>query len=62
VWTAHERLAREHGVTDVLIDAIRKRTAPDGLTGDDAKVVRLTSELLTTYEIADDTFDAMHQM
>jgi len=24
--------------------------------------VRLTSELLTTHEIADDTFDAMHQM
>jgi 4-carboxymuconolactone decarboxylase len=62
VWTAHERLAREHGVTDVIIDAIRNRTAPDGLTGDDAKVVRFTSELLTTHEIADDTFDAMHQM
>ena len=62
VWTAHERLAREHGVTDVLIDAIRNRTAPDGLTGDDAKVVRLTSELWATHEIADDTFDAMHQM
>jgi 4-carboxymuconolactone decarboxylase len=62
VWTAHERLAREHGVTDAIIDAIRNRTAPDGLTGDDAKVVRFTSELLTTHEIADDTFDAMHQM
>ena len=62
MWTAHERLAREHGVTDVLIDAIRNRTAPDGLTGDDAKVVRFTSELLATHEIADDTFDAMHQM
>jgi hypothetical protein len=112
VWTAHERLAREHGVTDVIIDAIRNRTAPDGLMGDDAKVVRFTSELLTlqrhlsvltkfahvesrlsgrkrqrkvvfyapvnlydrrvcsasvavgltTHEIADDTFDAMHQM
>ena len=58
----HERLAREHGVTDVIIDAIRNRTAPDGLTGDDAKVVRFTSELLTTHEIADDTFDAMHQL
>jgi hypothetical protein len=46
----------------VIIDAIRNRTAPDGLTGDDAKVVRFTSELLTTHEIADDTFDAMHQM
>src|SRR5262249_43351492 len=57
VWTA-----REHGVTDVSIDAIRNRTAPDGLTGDDAKGVRFTSELLAAQEIADDTFDAMHQM
>jgi len=62
VWTTHERLAREHGVTDVIIDAIRNRTAPDGLTGDDAKVVRFTSELSITHEIADDTLDAMHQM
>ena len=62
VWTAHERLAREHGVTDVIIDAIRNRTAPDGLTGDDAKVVRFTSELSTTHQIADDPFAAMHQM
>jgi len=62
VWTAHERLARQQGVTDPIINAIRTRTAPDGLTGDDAKVVRFAKELLTTHEIADATFNAMHQM
>ncbi len=62
VWTAHERLARQQGVTDPIINAIRNRTAPDGLTGDDAKVVRFAKELLTTHEIADVTFHAMHQM
>ena len=49
VWTAHERLARQQGVTDPIINAIRQRTAPDGLSGDDAKVVRFAKELLTTY-------------
>ena len=62
VWTAHERLAREHGVSDAIIDAIRNRAAPNGLTGDDAHVVRFTKELLTTHEIADDTFHDMQQL
>jgi 4-carboxymuconolactone decarboxylase len=62
VWTAHERLARQQGVTDPIINAIRNRTAPDSLIGDDAKVVRFAKELLTTHEIADATFNAMHQM
>ncbi|HEX9869577.1 MAG TPA: carboxymuconolactone decarboxylase family protein [Candidatus Tectomicrobia bacterium] len=62
VWTAHERLAREQGVTDPIISAIRNRTAPDGLTGDDAAVVRFAKELLTRHEIGDTTFNAMHQM
>ena len=51
VWTAHERLARQQGVTDPIINAIRNRTAPDGLSGDDAKVVRFAKELLTTHEL-----------
>src|SRR5262245_43096750 len=38
VWTAHERLARQQGVTDPIISAIRNRTAHDGLSGDDADV------------------------
>src|SRR5713226_8499835 len=59
---SHERLARQQGVTEPIIDAIRKRTAPDGLSGDDAKVVRFAKELLTAHEIADATFNAMHQM
>ena len=50
------------GSTDPIINAIRNRTAPDGLTGDDAAVVRFTKELLTTHEIADTTFDSMQRM
>ena len=61
VWTAHERLARQQGVTDPMINAIRNRTAPDGLAGDDAAVVRFAKELLTKHEISDATFDTMHR-
>jgi 4-carboxymuconolactone decarboxylase len=62
VWTAHERLARQQGATDAIVTAIRNRTAPDGLSGDDAKVVRFAKELLTTHEISDASFNAMQQM
>ncbi len=62
VWTAHERLARQHGVTDAMINAIRNRTAPEGLSGDDANVVRFTKELLTQHEISDSTFHVVHLM
>ena len=51
----------KQGVTDPIIHAIRNRMAPDGLTGDDAAVVRFAKELLTKHEVADSTFNAMHQ-
>jgi len=62
VWTAHERLAREKGVNDAVINAIRDRSAPTGLRGDDARIVRYAKELLTTHEVSDDTFGAVHRM
>ncbi|MGE3536585.1 MAG: carboxymuconolactone decarboxylase family protein [Candidatus Tectimicrobiota bacterium] len=62
VWTAHERLARQQGVTDAIIQAIRSRTAPEGLSGHDAGVVRFAKELLTRHEISDETFNAMQQL
>src|SRR5919201_2657296 len=35
VWTAHERLAQQQGVTDSIINATPNRTDPDGVSGDD---------------------------
>jgi 4-carboxymuconolactone decarboxylase len=62
VWTAHERLARELGVSDAVIEGIRDRSAPAGLSGDDANAVGFAKELLINSEISDDTFAAMHQL
>ena len=60
VWTAHEGLAREQGVAKAIIDAIRDRSAPEGLSGNDANVVRYAKELLIDHEVSDDAFGAVH--
>jgi 4-carboxymuconolactone decarboxylase len=60
VWTAHEKLARERGVAGAIIEAIRDRSAPAGLSGDDASAVAFAKELLIDSEISDDTFAAVH--
>jgi 4-carboxymuconolactone decarboxylase len=62
VWTAHERLAREKGVADAVINAIRDRSAPGGMRGDEARVVRYAKELLTMHQVSDDTFGAVHRL
>jgi 4-carboxymuconolactone decarboxylase len=62
LWTAHERLAREKGVSDPVINALRDRSAPAGLQGDQARVVRYAKELLTTHQVSDETFGAVHRL
>ena len=57
-FTAHARLAREAKVSDETIKAIAQGTAPDGLTGDEALLVRYTQELLRNHKISDATFNA----
>ena len=60
VWTAHETLARDQGVAGAIIDAIRDRSAPEGLSGNDADIVRYAKELLIDHEVSDETFGAVH--
>ena len=58
-FTAHARLARESGVSEDTIRAIAQGTAPDGLSGDEAMLVRYTKELLQNHKISDATFNAV---
>jgi 4-carboxymuconolactone decarboxylase len=62
VWTAHEEMARDQNVSESVINAIRNETAPIGLSGKDAAVVRFAKELLIHKEISDDTFSAVHRL
>lgn len=52
---AHARMARDAGVDEAAIDAIRRGEVPD-LDGADAAVHRYTAELLGTGRVADATY------
>ena len=56
---AHARLARQAGVSEDTIQAIARGTAPQGLSGDEERLVRYVHELLRNHKISDATFDAV---
>ena len=58
-FAAHAKLARESDVSEDTISAIAQGTAPDGLSGDEAILVRYTKELLQNHKISDATFNAV---
>ena len=57
-FSAHARLAREAGVAEETIRSIAQGTAPQGLSGDEAMLVRYARELLGDRKISDATFNA----
>jgi len=56
---AHARLARQAGLSEDTIQAIAQGTAPQGLSGDEAILVRYVQELLRHHKISDATFNAV---
>ncbi len=56
---AHARLARQAWVSEDTIQAIAQGTAPQGLSGDEAMLVRYVQELLRNHKISDPTFNAV---
>ncbi|MCZ6873136.1 MAG: carboxymuconolactone decarboxylase family protein [bacterium] len=56
---AHARLALQAGVSEDTIQAIAQGTAPEGLSGDEAILVRYVQELLRYHKISDPTFNAV---
>lgn len=59
VWTVNQRGAREAGLTDDMISAIREFRAPLGLRPNDASVVQFVLELLRHHKVSDPTFEAL---
>lgn len=57
-WTAHEPLARQAGVRDEAIAALRDRKAPAGLTEEEAAIVRYGQELVRKHQVSEGTFQA----
>lgn len=58
-FAAHARIAKDVGVSENVIEAVRNGSAPTGLEGDDAIAVTYAQELLRNHRISDDTFAAM---
>jgi 4-carboxymuconolactone decarboxylase len=61
VWTANLPQARDAGVDEATIRAIRERRALPGLAPEDAAIVQFTLELLRQHRITDATFQAVQQ-
>jgi 4-carboxymuconolactone decarboxylase len=59
VWTVNQRAAKEAGLTDDIISAIREFRAPVGLNPDDAVVVQFFLEMLRQHRVSDATFEAL---
>jgi 4-carboxymuconolactone decarboxylase len=59
VWTANLPQARNAGVDEATIQAVRERRAPQGLAPEDALIVQFTLELLRQHRITDATYQAV---
>jgi len=62
VWTVNQPAAREAGLSDEIIAAIREYRAPAGFESRDATVVQFVLELLRQHRISDTTFEAMREI
>ena len=59
VWTVNQRGAKEVGLSDDIIAAIREFRAPVGLPAGDAPVVQFVIELLRHHKVSDATYQAL---
>ncbi len=62
VWTVNQAGARDAGLSEEIIAAIREYRAPAGLERDDATVVQFVLELLRHHRVSDATFEAMRAL
>ena len=59
VWTVNQRGAKEVGLSDDIVAAIREFRAPVGLEPADANVVQFVIEILRQHRVSDATFAAL---
>ncbi|MBI4234278.1 MAG: carboxymuconolactone decarboxylase family protein [Chloroflexi bacterium] len=60
-WVQHQPMARQVGLGEEVIAAIRDRRAPQGLSPEDALPVRYALELLRDHRVKPETFQALHR-
>ena len=57
-WYAHRRIAQEAGLSQAIIDAIAAGTRPASMQPDEEAVYTFCTELITTKQVSDSTFQA----
>ena len=62
VWTVNQPAARDAGLSEEIIAAIREYRAPAGLAPEDAAVVQFVLEILRQHRISEATFEAMRAL
>jgi len=58
-WSAHVTTARNAGMREEALDAMRSGGPTDGLTDDERDIINYTRELLRTNRVSDATFNAL---
>lgn len=61
-WWAHSGMARHHGVSEAVIDALAKGEAPAFEADDELTVHQVARELLTTGNLEDATYEAARDL
>jgi 4-carboxymuconolactone decarboxylase len=59
IWNAHVRLGLQAGTREEAIHAVDTHGPLDGLTADEALIIRFGRELLASPQVSDDTFNAV---
>jgi 4-carboxymuconolactone decarboxylase len=59
IWNAHVRLGLQAGTREEAINAVDTHGPLDGLTADEALIIRFGRELLASPQVSDDTFNAV---
>jgi 4-carboxymuconolactone decarboxylase len=59
IWNAHVKLGLKAGTREEALHAVDTYASLDGLTADEALIIRFGRELLETPQISDETFDAV---
>jgi 4-carboxymuconolactone decarboxylase len=61
-WWAHARMAREHGVSDAVVDAIGQGQDPPFETEDERVIYAAVRELITTGRLGQETYGAAQRL
>ena len=59
IWNAHTRLGLQEGTREEALQAVDTHGSLDGLTADEALIIRFGRELLEQPAVSDATFDAV---